>query len=77
LGGDTDLRATLAIILSCGDEIAAALTAQARVRLVERRETLARQGDPLGKMWLVIHGRIKIESSSSGAIKPARIMRAR
>jgi len=41
------------------------LSAQARVRLVARRETIACQGELLSSMWLVIDGRIKIESNSA------------
>ncbi|WP_447728311.1 Crp/Fnr family transcriptional regulator [Sphingomonas koreensis] len=63
--GDAYLCAALAAILSCGDEVAAMLSAQARVRLVKRREIVACQGELLSSMWLVIDGRIKIESSSS------------
>lgn len=59
------LCATLGVILSCEDDVAAALFAQGRVRSVERRGFVVRQGEPLGMMWLVLDGRIKIESSSS------------
>lgn len=41
------------------------LSAQARVQLVGRRETVACQGELLSSMWLVIDGRIKIESNSA------------
>ena len=41
------------------------LSAHARVRLVERRETVACQGELLSSMWLVIDGRIKIEANSA------------
>ncbi len=68
-GGDLEseayLCATLEVILSCEADIAAALLAQGRIRPVERRGHVARQGDVLGAMWLVVEGMIKIESNSS------------
>lgn len=63
--GNAYLRATLAAILSCGDEVAATLSAQARVRHVGRREAIVCQGELLSSMWLVIDGGIKIESNSA------------
>lgn len=65
LEGEAYLRATLEVILSCESEVAAALFAQGRVREFGRRGHVARQGDLLGTMWLVLNGRVKIESSSS------------
>lgn len=41
------------------------LSVRARVRRVGRRETVACQGELLSSMWLVIDGRIKIESNSA------------
>ena len=63
--GDAYLCATLEVILSCESDVAAALFAQGRVRPVERRGHIAHQGDRLETMWLVLEGKIKIESSSS------------
>lgn len=62
---EASLCATLGLILSCEDDVAAALFAQGRVRAVERRSFVVRQGDRLSTMWLVLDGRLKIESSSS------------
>ncbi len=51
--------------LSCDADVAAALFAQARPRAVDRRAYVVRQGDRLERMWLVLDGSLKIESSSS------------
>ena len=66
MAGDAYLCATLEVILACDAEVAAALLAQGRVRAIERRGYLAQQGEMLDTMWLVLDGRIKIESSSPG-----------
>ena len=64
-GGAEELRATVAMVLSCGAGVAALLADAGRVRRCARRETIARQGDAVGTIWLVIEGRLKIESSSA------------
>ncbi|MGV3458756.1 Crp/Fnr family transcriptional regulator [Sphingomonas sp.] len=64
-GGAEELRATVAMVLRCGVEVAALLVDAGRVRRYGRRETLARQGDAVATLWLVIEGRVKIESSSA------------
>lgn len=64
-GDAGELRAVVAMVLPCGAEVAALLANAGRVRRCVRRETIARQGDVVGTIWLVIAGRVKIESSSA------------
>lgn len=64
--GDADeLRAMVAMVLPCGGEVAALLADAGRVRRCARRDLVARQGDAVGSIWLVIEGRVKVESSSA------------
>lgn len=59
------MRAAVAMVLPCGPEVAALLADAGRVRRWARRATIARQGDGVATIWLVIEGRVKIESSSA------------
>ncbi|MCW3836157.1 Crp/Fnr family transcriptional regulator [Sphingomonas canadensis] len=59
------LRETLELILGCEPGVAEALLACGRVQAAARRDCIARQGDLLGTMWLVIEGELKIESAAS------------
>lgn len=60
-----NLRSTLEVILRCDTAVATALVARARVRDFSERAHVAHQGDLVGTMWLVLEGRVKLESSSS------------
>lgn len=60
------LGAMLEMLLRCEADVAAALLALGRLRQAGRRDYLANQGDVLGTMWLVLEGRIEIDSCSSG-----------
>lgn len=55
----------VAMLLCCEAEAAAALIAIGRTRSVGRRDRLVNQGDLLGTMWLILEGRIEIDSCSS------------
>lgn len=61
-----DIGATLGVVLPCDTEVARLLLARGRVQYLNPRDYVARQGDSVDAIWLVIEGRIKIESCSAG-----------
>jgi CRP-like cAMP-binding protein len=55
----------LEAVLPCDTEVALSLLHHGRVLHFDERTYIAYQGETVGTLWLVLEGRIKLESSSS------------
>jgi CRP/FNR family cyclic AMP-dependent transcriptional regulator len=55
----------LEAVLPCDSGMALSLLDQGRVLYVDERTYVAHQGETVGTLWLVLEGRIKLESCSS------------
>ena len=60
-----ELSAVLGAVLPCDTGVARLLLARGRVQYLHERDHVARQGDLVDAIWLVLAGRIKIESCSA------------
>ncbi len=63
--GAMDRQASLASLLSCDATVAATLIGQGSVREIGARAVIVHQGDHVGAIWLILGGRIALESASA------------